>query len=221
MGNLGNKEIMSRNIQFYMEKYGKSRQDMCEALGVKYTTFTDWVKGNSYPRIDKIELMANYFGISKSDLVEEMDLSNADSSRISVSNIFKISLKKFPLLGEIACGKPIYANEDRESYVMAGTNINADFCLKAKGDSMINARIHDGDIVFIRQQDTVENGEIAAVVVNSDNEATLKRFFFYQEKALLILKSENPVYGDLIFQGNELDQVHILGKAIAFQSDVK
>ena len=69
--NLGNKEIMARNIRFYMDKYQKSRNDMCEALGVKYTTFTDWVKGNSYPRIDKIELMANYFGITKADLVEE------------------------------------------------------------------------------------------------------------------------------------------------------
>ena len=71
MGDLGNKEIMARNIQYYMDKYEKTRHDMCEALGVKYTTFTDWVKGNSYPRIDKIELMANYFGISKADLVEE------------------------------------------------------------------------------------------------------------------------------------------------------
>ena len=69
MGNLGNKEIMAKNIRHYMEKYNKTRQEMCDALGVKYTTFTDWVKGNSYPRIDKIELMANYFGISKADLV--------------------------------------------------------------------------------------------------------------------------------------------------------
>lgn len=71
MSNLENKEIMAKNIQYYMDKYEKSRQDMCEALGVKYTTLTDWVKGNSYPRIDKIELMANYFGISKADLIEE------------------------------------------------------------------------------------------------------------------------------------------------------
>lgn len=77
MSDLGNKEIMAKNIQYYMDKYGKTRQDMCEALGVKYTTFTDWVKGNSYPRIDKIELMANYFGISKADLVEDhKDLSD-------------------------------------------------------------------------------------------------------------------------------------------------
>ena len=69
--NLGNKQIMAKNIQYYMNQRGKTRQEMCDALGVKYTTFTDWVKGNAYPRIDKIELMANYFGISKADLVEE------------------------------------------------------------------------------------------------------------------------------------------------------
>ena len=86
---------------------------------------------------------------------------------------------------------------------------------------MINARIHDGDIVFIHRQDVVENGEIAAVVVNHDSEATLKRFYYYQERATLILKPENPAYEDLIFQNEELNEVHVLGKAIAFQSDVK
>lgn len=71
MSDLGNKSVMARNIQHYMEMYNKSRNDMCEALGVKYTTLTDWIKGNTYPRIDKIELMANYFGIQKSDLIED------------------------------------------------------------------------------------------------------------------------------------------------------
>lgn len=71
MSGLGNKEIIAKNIQYYMDLHGKTRRDMCEALGVKYTTFTDWVKGNVYPRIDKIELMANYFGIEKSDLIED------------------------------------------------------------------------------------------------------------------------------------------------------
>lgn len=63
MSGLGNKEIMSKNIRYYMDLNNKTRNDMCEALGVKYTTFSDWVNGNVYPRIDKIELMANYFGI--------------------------------------------------------------------------------------------------------------------------------------------------------------
>ena len=79
----------------------------------------------------------------------------------------------------------------------------------------------DGDIVFIHKQDIVENGEIAAVVVNNDSEATLKRFYYYKERDTLILKPENPEYEDLIFQGEELNEVHVLGKAIAFQSNVK
>lgn len=87
MSNLGNKEIMAKNIQYYMDKYEKSRQDMCDALGVKYTTFTDWVKGNSYPRIDKIELMANYFGISKADLVEERSIKEQHASDPDIRRI--------------------------------------------------------------------------------------------------------------------------------------
>ena len=135
------------------------------------------------------------------------------------NNIFPIKTKQIPLLGEIACGQPIYAAEDRESYVMAGTDINADFCLVAKGDSMTGARILDGDIVFIRKQDMVDNGEIAAVVIG--DEATLKRVNYYPEKNLLILKAENPLYPDQIYAEDQLDTVKVLGKAVAFQSDVR
>ena len=85
---------------------------------------------------------------------------------------------------------------------------------------MINARIKDGDIVFIRSQPEVENGDIAAVIVNSE-EATLKRVYYYAESFLLILRAENPAYKDLVFKNEELNQVRILGKAIAFQSDVQ
>lgn len=141
-----------------------------------------------------------------------LDLSKFD-------NIYPVKLKKFPLLGEIACGKPIFANEDRESYVLAGADIHADFCLRAKGDSMINARILDGDIVFIRKQDMVDNGEIAAVSIGDD--VTLKRVVYYPEQNLLILKAENSKYQDMIYAQDQLEQVYILGKAIAFQSDVK
>ena len=122
------------------------------------------------------------------------------------------------MLGDIACGEPIYANEDRESYVLAGTDIDADFCLKAKGDSMIGARIYDGDIVFIKKQNIVDNGEIAAVVI--DDEATLKRVYYERDKNRLTLQAENPKYRPLTYEGEELDHIHILGKAIAFQSDI-
>lgn len=131
-------------------------------------------------------------------------------------NISPIHLKKFPMLGEIACGDPIWAEEDKEHYVMAGMDIQADFCLTAKGDSMINARINDGDIVFIKQQPMVENGEIAAVII--DNEATLKRWYYYPEDNKLMLVAENPKYPPLMYISEELDTVRCLGKAVYFMS---
>lgn len=175
------------------------------------------------PTLPSVHKIAFGMRVDTDALLKMMDSNQEISLKESplFDNVFPIEKKKFPLLGEIACGEPKYANEDRESYIMAGTDINADFCLRAKGNSMINARILDGDIVFIRKQDMVENGEIAAVVVNNDSEATLKRLFYYKEKALLILKAENPIFEDLIFQNEELNDVHILGKAIAFQSDIK
>ena len=108
MGNLGNKEIMAKNIRHYMEKYNKTRQEMCDALGVKYTTFTDWVKGNSYPRIDKIELMANYFGISKADLVED----RSDDSSLTARDERDIAKDLDRIMGEIQKGDdgPLYYN---------------------------------------------------------------------------------------------------------------
>lgn len=215
MSNLGNKQIMANNLKKYMKLNNKTRNDICLDLNLPYTTFSDWINAKKYPRIDKIEMLANYFGIEKSDLVEEKDNTN---NYLSLNNIFKIEKKKFPLLGSVACGEPIFANEDRESYIMAGIDIQADFCLKCQGDSMINARINDGDIVFIKQQSMVNNGEIAVVLI--DDEATLKRFYYYKEKDMVILKYENPKYEDRVLIGEELEQVRVLGKAVAFQSNV-
>ena len=198
------------------EEKGVTPYRVCKETGITTATISNWKAGRYTPKQDKLQKIAEFLGVT----IEYL-MTGENPSVTTVSNIFPIDLKRFPMLGEIACGKPKYTNEDRESYVMAGTNIKADFCLKASGDSMVNARILDGDIVFIRQQDMVENGEIAAVVVNNDSEATLKRLFYYQEKGLLILKAENPAYEDLIFQGEELNEVHILGKAVAFQSDVR
>lgn len=136
----------------------------------------------------------------------------------TVDNIYKLDKIKLPMLGKVACGEPIFADEDRESYIIVGTDIGADFCLQCQGDSMINARIHDGDIVFVKKTDIVENGEIAVVII--DDEATLKRFFYYREQNLVILKPENPKYQDIILTGEQLNQVRVIGRAVAFQSDV-
>ena len=134
-------------------------------------------------------------------------------------NLFPIETKKFPLIGNIACGKTILADEQFEAYIEAGANIKADFCLRAKGDSMIGARIYDGDIVFIRKQEMVDDGEIAAVLI--DDEATLKRVYYDQESNVIQLFAENPQYKTMRFAGEELDHIRILGKAVALQTDIK
>ena len=162
-----------------------------------------------------IAKLSKIFDVSPSYILGfEERAESPDLSRYGLRPIVK---KRLPLLGNIACGEPKYANEDRESYIEAGADIEADFCLRANGDSMINARIHDGDIVFIRSMPQVENGQIAAVII--DDEATLKRVYYYAGK-MIVLHAENPKYSDIVYEGADLDKVHILGLAVAFQSDV-
>ena len=104
------------------------------------------------------------------------------------------------------------------TYIDFATDIKADFCLRAQGDSMIGARIHDGDIVYVRKQETVDNGEIAVVLIG--DKATLKRVYYYPESQQLLLQPANAKYEPFIYVGEELDQIRILGKAVACLSEV-
>ena len=196
---------------------GLSADQVAEQLNVDRTTVFRYERGAiSKVPTDTLAKLAQILYTSPTYL---MGLSDEAGRDVKIDNIYQIETTKIPLLGEIACGEPVYANEDRESYVEAGTSIKADFCLKCKGDSMINARIHDGDIVFIRKQPTVNNGEIAVVLI--EDEATLKRVFYYQDQSKLILQAENPTFEPLVYIGEEINKIRILGKAVAFQSDVK
>ena len=132
--------------------------------------------------------------------------------------ILPIQVKAVPLLGSIACGTPIPAESDFSSYTVAGAQIDCDFAMRCKGDSMIDARIYDGDVVFIRQQDYVDDGTIAAVLI--DDEATLKRVYHLAD-GRVELRAANTRYAPIILGGeNETRSLRILGKAVAFQSNV-
>lgn len=134
----------------------------------------------------------------------------------SIPNIQPIKTNKVPLLGTIAAGIPILAEENFDGYIELHDSVHADFCLRIRGDSMINARIYDGDIVFIRQQPDVDNGEIAAVLL--DDDATLKRVF--KQPGGIILQAENPAYAPITVNGHAGINCRIIGKAVAFLSDV-
>ena len=127
------------------------------------------------------------------------------------------AMKSVPLIGTIACGEPILAEENIEQMVDMPEHVKADFALRCKGDSMINARIYDGDIVYIRQQPTVDDGQIAAVLV--DDEATLKRVHIFPDH--VVLEPENPQYRPLSYWESDMEKIRILGLAVAFTSNVR
>lgn len=196
---------------------GVTPNAVAKQLNLSNATTTHWKQG-AVPSGKSLEKVADFFGVSIDYLRGRESSSTPDDPLTGIDNIFPVTSKRFPLLGDIACGQPIYADEDRESYIVAGTDIQADFCLRAKGDSMIGARIMDGDIVFIKAMPIAENGSIAAVIIN--DEATLKRVYYYPDKHKLVLSAENPRFEPLVYLGEELNAIRILGKAIAFQSDV-
>ncbi len=193
---------------------------LCEKFGIKLAKndLSQYISGKVQPGQDKLSILGLALNISEAWLMgyDVPQSRSPDSSSPLPSNIRPVTLKRFPLLGEIACGTPIFASEDHETYIDASADIKADFCLVAKGDSMTGARINNGDVVFIREQPTVENGEIAAVIIG--DEATLKRWYFYPEKQKLMLTPENPAFEPLVYIGPELNEVRCLGKAVSFMS---
>ena len=123
-------------------------------------------------------------------------------------------MQKVPLVGHIACGQPITAEENLEGYVDAPAEKQIDFALTCHGDSMIDAGIHDGDTVYIRKQGEVENGQIAAVRI--DEEATLKRVYYYPEDTKIVLQPANVAYAPQVYVGEELEAISIEGLLIGF-----
>lgn len=207
-------------LEHLLKENGIPASKLLEDCKIGKNQYTYWKKNGNVPSGATLQRIADYFGVSVDYLLGKTETKKAVlADDFEKYGLLPVKLKKFRVLGEIACGKPIYADEDREALILADADIQADFCLYARGDSMIGARIMDGDIVFIRAQDMVDNGDIAAVVIG--DEATLKRVYYYPDKHKLVLSAENPRYEPLVYTDEELNEIRILGKAVAFQSTVR
>lgn len=187
-----------------------TQKELAAKINAKHNSISNWENNQNMPDPETIEnlcwaldVQPNYFFSVNYSL---------PSGLVPLPE-----MKKIPLIGSIACGSPILAEEHIEDYIDIPRHIHADFALTCKGDSMINARIFDGDIVYIRQQDTVENGEVAAVLI--DGEATLKRVQLFEDH--ISLEPENPQFRPLVYWGEEMNTVRILGKAVAFTSAIR
>lgn len=198
-----------------MDNTNTKAADLCRATGISKSVISRYVNGIYEAKQENLSLIAEYFDVSESYMMGY----DVPKTRPTYSTIFPVERQHIPFLGSVACGEPIYADEQTDIYIHEGRPIDCDFCLRCQGDSMINARINDGDLVFVKKQDTVNNGDIACVII--DDSATLKRVYYYQDRNLLILKAENPKYDDMIYQGEELETIHILGKAVYFQSIIQ
>lgn len=195
------------------QELGLTLEDVGNFVGVGKSTVRKWERGDiENMKRDKINLLSQVLKLSPLTFITgEVEYGMPD-------NIIPLpKTKAVPLLGTIACGKPILAVENVSCYVRIDEEVKVDFALECKGDSMINARIFDGDIVYIREQPDVENGEIAAVLIGE--EATLKKVYKYPSK--IVLCPENPLYDDIVYSEEKMNEIRILGKAVAFLSIVR
>lgn len=194
---------------------GLTQLDVANAVGVSEATVSRWESGDiANMKRSRIASLASVLKMSPSIIMGW----NEEHEAHMPSNIIPMPvMRKVPLVGSIACGTPILAEENLDGDVEAPDHVRADFALRCKGDSMINARIFDGDIVYIRQQESVEHGEIAAVLIG--DEATLKRVYIYDD--CISLEAENPQYKPMVYRGEEMNNIRILGKAVAFTSVIR
>lgn len=189
-------------IRSLRDKQGMNQEELSRLMGYRDRSAIAKIEtGKIQLSQTKLEQLSKIFHVSVYKLMgmEEMPSQN-----------------RIPILGAIACGAPILAQEHIDGYTTIPDEIHADFALVCQGDSMVGARIFNGDLVYIRQQETVENGEIAAVLI--DGEATLKRVRYGPDS--LALQPENPLYRPIILWGEDMNQAKIIGKAVAFTSRI-
>ena len=191
-----------------------SQNDFARTIGLSKQAVSTYCTGRSVPKKPAIMTMARSLGVNPMWLMGyDVDKTAVDKpSAIPPGFIPVPEMQKVPLVGRIACGTPITAEENVEDYIDAPKDKNIDFCLLCKGDSMIDAGIDDGDMVYIRKQPDVENGEIAAVRIG--DEAILKRVYKYPD--CIVLEAENRAYAPLRYFKEDMNNVVIEGKAVAW-----
>lgn len=209
------KMVFGDRLKELREKKGLSQTELSEKIGISKSSIGMYETGKRIPRADKTFVkISDFFNVSIDYLLGLQEPINNNFEKYGLKPIVK---KKVPMLGNIACGEPIIANQEYETYIEVDSNINVDFALKAQGDSMINAHIENGDIILIKSQDYIENGQIAAVLI--EDEVTLKRFYLQNDTISLV--AENPSYPPLIYNKSDAVNIKVLGKAIVIQKLIK
>lgn len=212
MTDIEQKQIFSKNLNKYLARYSKSQKEVADAIKVSPQTFNTWCQGISLPRMGKVQLLADYFHISKSDLIDEVEFSKLPYA-------YGIKIK---VLGRVAAGIPIEAVEDvidTEEITEEMARTGEYFGLQIHGDSM-EPRMYEGDVVIVRQQEDAESGDIVIAMV-SGNDATCKRLSKYSGGIALL--SLNSKYEPMMFSEKDIMEkpVRIIGKVVELRRKLK
>lgn len=215
------KEIFGQRFSEVLSSSNETTYTLGEKLSLSSGTISRYANGLMAPKIPTVYMMADIFGVDPLWLMG-YDVPKFGSNAIPhpLANVIPLPRTyKVPLVGTIACGQPILAVEEADETVDVPVGVHADFALICKGDSMINARIFDGDTVYIHSQPQVESGQIAAVRIG--DEATLKKVYFTPGSGRITLRACNPLFPDLVYEGDDLNQIQVLGLAVGFYSIVR
>lgn len=207
MSTMEERIIFSENLQRLMDERGKTRNDISFETGIKYPTICEWLNKRKYPRIDKIQLLADYFGVGKTDLIDKRN------------SITPSKAHRIPVYGKVAAGIPLEMVEDIIDYeeIPAKWGDPSDFfCLQIKGSSM-RPKIDDGDVVVVKKQEDAETGNIVIASINGE-EATCKKLR-KTENGIFLMPTNND-YEPMFYSNEDIKSlpVHILGRVVELRA---
>ena len=205
-----NKEVFASNLKLYMKMKNKTQVDIADQLNVSQSTVSDWINGNKYPRIDKLQLLADYFGILKSDLSEIKTFERRNSVDVINDNIYI----NVPVYQALSCGTGMFVEDSIEEYIsftdrLLNPNLEY-FCQVANGDSMIEENINNGDLLVFEKTSIIQNGQIGCFCVD-ENIATCKKFYKDVVSAIITLQPANKNYAPIIVTVETMN-FHVVGK---------
>ena len=207
----------SERLKSLRSEKGWSQQRLADELNLSKSSVNMYERGEREPGFETMEAIADTYNVDMDYLYGRTDVKIAEPIQLNAGTVppgFEPlpRMVKKPLIGDIACGEPITAEQNVADYVDVPETVHCDFCLRCHGDSMVDAGIQDNDVVYIRIQPEVEDGEIAAVRIGG--EATLKRVYYDGQS--LTLMPANSSYRPKTYSGQELENIRIEGKAVGF-----
>lgn len=203
-------------IRFYRKLRGISQEALADKLGYKsFTTIQKWEDGTSSPPIGTVKKVADILGVTIEELTSDKDLSS-EPDLTGITNISFPASKPIPILGDICAGEGIWCEENFEGHFFIDSSVKADFCVRVRGDSMIDAGIRDGDLAFIKKTYDYKDGNIYAVRINSDCEAVLKKVFWQDDT--IVLNPCNAEYKPIV---TDSEGVSVVGECIGVYHSTK